>query len=42
MPDLDRRELLVIVPLLLLTILIGVAPAWLLDMIHTTMASLSF
>ena len=42
MPDLDRREMLVIVPLLILTILIGVAPAWLLNMIHTTMASLSF
>ena len=39
--DLDRRELLVIVPLLLLTILIGVAPAWLLNMIHTTMVSLA-
>jgi len=42
MPDLDRREMLVIVPLLILTILIGVAPAWLLNMIHTTMASLNF
>jgi len=40
MPDLDRRELLVIVPLLLLIILVGVAPSWLLDMIHTTMAAL--
>ncbi len=42
MPDLDRREMLVIVPLLFLTVLIGVAPSWLLNMIHTTMASLSF
>ena len=42
MPDLDRREKLVIVPLLILTVLVGVAPSWLLDMIHTTMASLSF
>ena len=42
MPDLDRREMLVIVPLLVLTILIGVAPSWLLDTIHVTMASLSF
>jgi NADH-quinone oxidoreductase subunit M len=42
MPDLDRREMLVIVPLLALTILIGVAPGWLLNMIHTTMTSLSF
>ncbi len=42
MPDLDRREKLVIVPLLILTVLVGVAPSWLIDMIHTTMASLSF
>jgi len=42
MPDLDRREMLVIVPLLFLTVLVGVAPSWLLNMIHTTMASLSF
>jgi len=42
MPDLDQREKLVIVPLLILTVLVGVAPSWLLDMIHTTMASLSF
>ena len=42
MPDLDLREKLVIVPLLVLTVLVGVAPSWLLDMIHTTMASLSF
>ncbi len=42
MPDLDRREKLVIVPLLILTVLVGVAPGWLIDMIHTTMASLSF
>ena len=42
MPDLDRREKLVIVPLLVLTIVVGVSPGWLIDMIHTTMASLSF
>ena len=42
MPDLDRREKLAVVPLLILTILLGVAPGWLIDMIHTTMASLSF
>ena len=42
MRDLDRREKLVIVPLLILTVLVGVAPGWLIDMIHTTMASLSF
>jgi NADH-quinone oxidoreductase subunit M len=42
MPDLDRREKLVIVPLLIVTVLIGVAPSLLLNVIHTTMASLSF
>jgi NADH-quinone oxidoreductase subunit M len=42
MPDLNRGEMWVIVPLLALTILIGVAPATLIDMIHTTMSSLSF
>lgn len=42
LPDLDRREMLVIVPLLILTILVGVAPSGLLNVIHTTMASLSF
>lgn len=42
MPDLDRREMLVIVPLLILTILVGVAPSGLLNVIHTTMASLPF
>ena len=42
MPDLDRREKLAVVPLLILTILVGVTPGWLIDMIHTTMASLSF
>ncbi|MAS15448.1 NADH-quinone oxidoreductase subunit M (plasmid) [Nitratireductor rhodophyticola] len=41
MPDLDRREMLVIVPLVVLTILVGVAPGWLIDMIHTTMTGLS-
>jgi NADH-quinone oxidoreductase subunit M len=42
MLDLDQREKLVIVPLLILTIAVGVAPSWLLNMIHTTMTSLSF
>ncbi len=42
MPDLDRRELLALVPLLILTILVGVAPSWLLDVIHTTTAAWSF
>ena len=34
LPDLSRREAWAVVPLLLLTIAIGVAPRWLLDMIH--------
>jgi NADH-quinone oxidoreductase subunit M len=42
MPDLDRRELLTVAPLLILIILVGVAPSWLLDVIHTTMATLKF
>ena len=42
MPDLDRRELLVIVPLLILIVVVGVAPSWLLNMIHTTMTTLKF
>ncbi|MDP7151807.1 MAG: NADH-quinone oxidoreductase subunit M [Paracoccaceae bacterium] len=40
MPDLDRREKLVILPLLVLTVLVGVAPSWLIGMIHTTMTGL--
>ena len=42
MPDLDRRELLALVPLLILTVLVGAAPSWLLDVIHTTTAAWSF
>ena len=42
MPDLDRRELLAVVPLLILTVLIGVAPSWLLGMIDATMQALRF
>lgn len=42
MPDLDRGELLAVVPLLILTILIGVAPSWLLGMIDATMRALQF
>ena len=41
MPDLDRREKLVILPLLVLTVLVGVAPGWLIDIIHTTMTGLA-
>ena len=40
MPDLDRGEMLAIVPLLILIILIGVAPSWLLGMIDATMRAL--
>ena len=40
MPDLDRGEMLAIVPLLVLIILIGVAPSWLLNMIDVTMRAL--
>ena len=39
-PDLDQREKLVILPLLVLTVLIGVAPGWLIDMIHTAMTGI--
>ncbi len=42
MPDLDRREVIVLVPLIVLTILIGIAPSWLLDLIHITTASMGF
>lgn len=40
MPDMSPRELLVIVPLLVLTVAIGVAPSWLLDIIHRTTSAL--
>ena len=40
MPDLDRGEMLAIVPLLVLIILIGAAPSWLLNMIDVTMRAL--
>ena len=40
MPDLDRREKLVVLPLLVLTVLVGVAPGWLIGIIHTTMTGL--
>ena len=42
MLDLDRRELLVLMPLVVLTIAIGIAPGWVLNMIHTTTTSLGF
>ncbi len=42
MPDLDRRELLVLVPLMVLSVAIGIAPSWVLNVIHVTTASLGF
>ena len=42
MPDLDRGEKLAIVPLLILIVVIGVVPSWLLDMIDATMRALQF
>jgi len=41
MPDLDRRELVVIVVLLALIVAVGIAPSWLLDMIHATTITMS-
>lgn len=40
MPDLTLRERLTVVPLLALTVLIGVAPGWLIGIIHATMTGL--
>ncbi|MHB1332143.1 MAG: complex I subunit 4 family protein [Sulfuriferula sp.] len=42
MPDLNAREILTLVPLLVLIILIGIAPSWLLNPIHQTTAALHF
>jgi NADH-quinone oxidoreductase subunit M len=42
MPDLSKRELFTLVPLLLLIVIIGVAPAWLLNVIHKTTIALPF
>ncbi|SFR44519.1 NADH dehydrogenase subunit M [Marinobacter daqiaonensis] len=41
MPDLSGRELLAVVPLLVLTVATGVAPAWVLDVIHRTTVALA-
>ena len=38
--DVKASEKLVIVPLLVLTVLVGVAPGWLIGLIHTTMTGL--
>ncbi len=40
MPDLSTRELLAVVPLLVLTVATGVAPSWVLDIIHQTTSAL--
>ncbi len=42
MPDLNTRELLALAPLLIMTIVLGVAPGWVLDVIHTTTSTLQF
>jgi len=42
MPDLDRREILVLIPLVTLTIAVGVVPGIVLDVIHATTTSLGF
>ncbi len=42
MRDLDTREILTLVPLLILIIVVGVMPSWLLDVIHTTTSALKF
>jgi NADH-quinone oxidoreductase subunit M len=42
MKDLNLREVLAVGPLLILTIVVGVAPFWVLDIIHKTTAALQF
>ena len=42
MADLNTREVLALGPLLILTIVVGIAPAWVLDIIHKTTAALQF
>lgn len=42
MSDLDTREMLTLAPLLILIIALGIAPAWVLDVIHKTTAALIF
>jgi NADH-quinone oxidoreductase subunit M len=40
MPDLSPREILAVAPLLALTVATGVAPSWVLDVIHRTTSAL--
>jgi len=42
MPDLDLREIVTLTPLVILIIAIGVAPSWMLDIIHKTTTVLQF
>jgi NADH-quinone oxidoreductase subunit M len=42
MPDLDGRELVSVLPLLVLTVLIGVWPGLVLDIIHATVSAAGF
>ncbi len=42
MGDLNTREVLTLCPLLILIVVVGIAPAWVLDMIHKTTAALQF
>lgn len=41
MADLDRRELFAIVPLLALTLVTGIAPSWILNVIHSTVEAIA-
>lgn len=42
MSDLGPREVLTLAPLLILIVVVGVAPGWVLDIVHTTTAALRF
>lgn len=42
MADLNVREVLALGPLLILIIVVGIAPAWVLDIIHKTTAAMQF
>jgi len=42
MPDLNYRELLALGPILILIIALGIAPAWVLDVIHKTTSVIQF
>ena len=42
LPDLDRRDVTVLVPLIALTLAVGLAPSFVLNLIHTTTTSLGF